>query len=122
MSTTTHTVWRGNEKPANSKKMQLSIATLNATGSGFLEIMCDWVSHNMCDWAKRFRKPAYWYPLQVGYDRPVGEAVYAIDNFPDDDLFWRIEWIGGVGYNTSVPKRSPNGCVRFFSFREVRCS
>ena len=23
MSTTTHTVWRGNEKPANSKKMQL---------------------------------------------------------------------------------------------------
>ena len=52
---------------------------------------------------KRFRKPAYWYPLQVGYDRPVGEAVYAIDDFPDDDLLWRIEWIGGVGYNTSVP-------------------
>ncbi len=22
---------------------------------------------------------------------------------PDDDLLWRIEWIGGVGYNTSVP-------------------
>src|SRR5271165_5431959 len=41
--------------------------------------------------------------LQVGYDRPVGEAVYAIDDFPDDDLLWRIEWIGGVGYNTSVP-------------------
>jgi hypothetical protein len=38
-----------------------------------------------------------------GYDRPVGEAVYAIDNFPQDDLLWRIEWIGGVGYNTSVP-------------------
>jgi hypothetical protein len=33
----------------------------------------------------------------------VGEAVYAIDDFPDDDLFWRIEWIGGVGYNSSVP-------------------
>jgi hypothetical protein len=33
----------------------------------------------------------------------VGEAVYAIDEFPDDDLLWRIEWIGGVGYNTSVP-------------------
>jgi hypothetical protein len=33
----------------------------------------------------------------------VGEAVYAIDDFPDDDLLWRIEWIGGVGYNTSVP-------------------
>jgi len=27
----------------------------------------------------------------------------AIDEFPDDDLPWRIEWIGGVGYNTSVP-------------------
>src|SRR5271167_2636591 len=52
---------------------------------------------------KRFGKPAYRYPLQVGYDRPVGEAVYAIDDFPDDDLLWRIEWIGGVGYNTSVP-------------------
>jgi hypothetical protein len=33
----------------------------------------------------------------------VGEAVYAIDDFPDDELLWRIEWIGGVGYNTSVP-------------------
>ena len=40
---------------------------------------------------------------QFGYDRPVGEAVYAIDDFPDDDLLWRIEWIGGVGYNSSVP-------------------
>jgi len=27
----------------------------------------------------------------------VGQAVYAIDAFPDDDLLWRIEWIGGVG-------------------------
>jgi hypothetical protein len=33
----------------------------------------------------------------------VGEAVYAIDDFPQDDLLWRIEWIGGVGYSTSVP-------------------
>jgi len=33
----------------------------------------------------------------------VGEAVYAVDAFPDDDLLWRIEWIGGVGYNASVP-------------------
>ena len=33
----------------------------------------------------------------------MAEAVYAIDDFPDDDLLWRIEWIGGVGYNTSVP-------------------
>jgi hypothetical protein len=33
----------------------------------------------------------------------MGNPVYAIDEFPDDDLPWRIEWIGGVGYNTSVP-------------------
>jgi hypothetical protein len=33
----------------------------------------------------------------------VGEAVYTIDDFPDDNLLWRIEWIGGVGFNTSVP-------------------
>ena len=33
----------------------------------------------------------------------MGEAVYAIDDFPDDELLWRIEWIGGVGYNTSDP-------------------
>jgi len=38
-----------------------------------------------------------------GYDRPWGETVYAIDDFPADDLLWRIEWIGGIGYNTSVP-------------------
>jgi hypothetical protein len=30
-------------------------------------------------------------------------AVYAIDDFPGVALLWRIEWIGGVGYNTSVP-------------------
>jgi len=30
-------------------------------------------------------------------------AVYAIDDFPGDALLWRIEWIGGVGHNTSVP-------------------
>ena len=29
-------------------------------------------------------------------------AVYAIDDFSGDALLWRIEWIGGVGYNTSV--------------------
>jgi hypothetical protein len=33
----------------------------------------------------------------------MGNPVYAIDEFPDDDLPWRIEWIGGLGYNTSVP-------------------
>ena len=33
----------------------------------------------------------------------MAEAVYAIDDFPADDLLWRIEWIGGVGYNTNVP-------------------
>ena len=36
------------------------------------------------------------------------EAVYAIDDFPADDLLWRIEWIGGVGYNTNVPSDPPN--------------
>jgi hypothetical protein len=40
--------------------------------------------------------------LGLGYDLPVGHSVYAIDGFPDDDLLWRIEWLGGVGYNTSV--------------------
>jgi hypothetical protein len=38
----------------------------------------------------------------VGYDLRMGNPVYAIDEFPDDELPWRIEWIGGVGYNTSV--------------------
>jgi len=33
----------------------------------------------------------------------MANAVYAIDDFPGDALLWRIEWIGGVGYNTSVP-------------------
>jgi hypothetical protein len=33
----------------------------------------------------------------------VGEAVYAVDDFPEDDLLWRIEWIGGLGYNTNAP-------------------
>src|SRR5271166_5935711 len=37
------------------------------------------------------------------YDRPVGKAIYAIDAFPDDAQFWRIDWIGGVAYNASVP-------------------
>jgi len=32
-----------------------------------------------------------------------GNPVYAIVEFPDDDLSWRIERIGGVGYSTSVP-------------------
>jgi hypothetical protein len=32
-----------------------------------------------------------------------GTLFYAIDEFPDDDLPWRIEWIGGLGYNRSVP-------------------
>jgi hypothetical protein len=33
----------------------------------------------------------------------MAKAVYAIEDFPDDDLLWRIEWIGGVRYNTSAP-------------------
>jgi hypothetical protein len=39
----------------------------------------------------------------VGYALRMGNSVYAIDAFPDDVLLWRIEWIGGVGSNTSVP-------------------
>ncbi len=33
----------------------------------------------------------------------MAEVVYAIDEFPDDDLLWRIEWVAGVGYNANVP-------------------
>ena len=33
----------------------------------------------------------------------MGDAVYAIDAFPDDDFHWRLEWMGGLGYNTSAP-------------------
>jgi len=39
----------------------------------------------------------------AGYAFRMGNSVSAIDAFPDDELLWRIEWIGGVGYNTSVP-------------------
>jgi hypothetical protein len=35
---------------------------------------------------------------------PVGEAIYAVGAFPDNDLLWRIESIGGIRYNTSVPR------------------
>src|ERR1700756_5022929 len=37
----------------------------------------------------------------------MAEPVYGIDDFPDDDSLWRVEWIGGVGYNTSVPSDPP---------------
>jgi hypothetical protein len=33
----------------------------------------------------------------------MADAIYAIGDFPDDDFLWRVEWIGGVGYNTSAP-------------------
>ena len=33
----------------------------------------------------------------------MAEAVYAVDDFPADELLWRTEWIGGVGYNMNVP-------------------
>ena len=39
----------------------------------------------------------------VSYAFRMAEPVYGIDDFPDDDSLWRVEWIGGVGYNTSVP-------------------
>src|SRR5450755_4261854 len=37
------------------------------------------------------------------YDSRVGKTVYKIEEFPDDDRLWRIEWIGGVRYNATVP-------------------
>jgi hypothetical protein len=37
--------------------------------------------------------------LEVGYDRRVGKAIYAIDNFPDDDLFGVSS--GSVAWHTS---------------------
>src|SRR5260370_41889232 len=43
-------------------------------------MVLDWVM--ICQWAKLF--------TQLMRSRM-------------DDLLWRIEWIGGVGYNTSVP-------------------
>ena len=33
----------------------------------------------------------------------MGKTIYRIEEFPDDDRFWRIEWIGGIGYNATVP-------------------
>lgn len=33
----------------------------------------------------------------------MGKAIYTIDAFPDEDLFWCIERIGGIRYNMSVP-------------------
>jgi hypothetical protein len=39
----------------------------------------------------------------VSYAFRMAEPVYGIDDFSDDDSLWRVEWIGSVGYNTSVP-------------------
>ena len=41
----------------------------------------------------------------------MGQAVYAIDAFPDDDLLWRIEWIGGVGLQYERSQRAPDRCL-----------
>jgi len=60
----------------------------------------------------------------------VGNAIYAIDAFPDDDLLWRIEWIGGIRYNTSVPSdplidiclaQLPGGEINPLSARSRSC-
>jgi hypothetical protein len=47
----------------------------------------------------------------------MGNSIYAIDEFPDDDLPWRIEWIGGVGYNTSIPSEPWRADVISVRFR-----
>jgi hypothetical protein len=39
----------------------------------------------------------------IRYYLRMASAIYAIGDFPDDDSLWRVEWIGGVGYNTSAP-------------------
>jgi hypothetical protein len=33
----------------------------------------------------------------------MGSVVYAIEAFPNDDLLWRIDWIGGVQHNLDAP-------------------
>jgi len=33
----------------------------------------------------------------------MADAIYAIDEFPNDDFLWCIVWISGVGYNASAP-------------------
>src|SRR5271157_531898 len=57
--------------------------------------------HIICDYKSRMLKRPVWD--SAVYDRPVGKAIYAIDAFPDDAQLWRIDWIGGVAYNASVP-------------------
>jgi len=41
----------------------------------------------------------------------VGQSVYAIDGFPDDDLLWRIEWLGGVGERNPLSARARSSQV-----------
>src|SRR5271165_3277622 len=81
--------------------MFMSDAKLNATGRDFCQIWCDWAFHIICDYKSRMLKRPVWD--SAVYDRPVGKAIYAIDAFPDDAQLWRIDWIGGVAYNASVP-------------------
>ena len=64
-------------------------------------------SSAICEWQREWRGAAKVHRdhklIGVGYDLAVGQAVYAIDDLPDDDLLWRIEWVGGVSFNASVP-------------------
>jgi hypothetical protein len=42
----------------------------------------------------------------------MADAIYAIGDFPDDDFLGRVEWIGGVGYNTRAPSdRTPQPSI-----------
>ena len=34
----------------------------------------------------------------IAQEKTFNTGVYAIDEFPEEDLPWRIEWIGGIGY------------------------
>jgi hypothetical protein len=36
------------------------------------------------------------------YDLRVGKTVYTIEEFPDDDRFWRIEWGSIAKFGTQM--------------------
>jgi hypothetical protein len=57
----------------------------------------------ICDYKSRMLKRPVWDSAVSRLLSASGKAIYAIDAFPDDAQLWRIDWIGGVAYNASVP-------------------
>src|ERR1700757_4700246 len=97
--------------------VEMSNATLFANAGWFRKIKCKH-GNAMCKWQRKLVRGTSWrarawgqhvsfqkHPLKTWIRLLSADvnAVYAIDDFPGDALLWRIEWIGGVGYNTSVP-------------------